>query len=73
RNSPNSQVEGFAIRAKDGKWVWADAKISGNEVIVSAPAVKEPAEVRYAWQNNPTCNLYNGAGFPAAPFQMGVK
>ena len=73
RNSPDSEVEGFAICGKNGKWVWANARISGNEVIVSAPAVKEPVSVRYAWQNNPTCNLYNGAGFPAAPFQMNVK
>ena len=73
RNSPASQLEGFAVCGKDGKWVWADAKISGNKVIVSAPAVKEPTAVRYAWQNNPTCNLYNGAGLPAAPFQLKVK
>ena len=73
RNSPDSEVEGFAICGKNGKWVWANAKISGNKVIVSAPAVKEPTAVRYAWQNNPTCNLYNGAGFPAAPFEMAVK
>jgi sialate O-acetylesterase len=73
RNSPASQLEGFAVCGKDGKWVWADAKISGNKVVVSAPAVKEPTAVRYAWQNNPTCNLYTGAGLPAAPFQLKVK
>ena len=73
RNSPNSELEGFAVCGKDGKWVWANAKISGNDVIVSAPAIKEPTAVRYAWQNNPTCNLYNGAGFPAAPFELKVK
>ncbi len=25
--------------------------------------------VRYAWANNPECNLYNGAGLPASPFR----
>ena len=28
----------------------------------------QPVAVRYAWADNPTgCNLYNGAGLPAAP------
>ena len=73
RNSPASQVEGFTVKAKNGKWFWADAKISGNSVIVSSAQVKEPVAVRYAWQNNPTCNLYNGAGFPAGTFELEVK
>ena len=74
RNSPKAQVEGFAVCGKDGKWYWADeAKIDGNSVIVSSSKVKEPVAVRYAWQNNPTCNLYNGAGFPAAPFELKIK
>ena len=74
RNSPAAQVEGFAVSGADGKWYWADkADIKGNSVVVSSAKVKEPVAVRYAWQNNPTCNLYNGAGFPAAPFELKVK
>ena len=74
RNSPNAQVEGFAVAGKDGKWFWADeAKIDGNTVVVSSAKVKDPVAVRYAWQDNPTCNLYNGAGFPAAPFDLKTK
>ncbi|MBR7104346.1 MAG: hypothetical protein IKC65_05335 [Lentisphaeria bacterium] len=74
RNSPKAQVEGFALCGKNGRWYWADkAEIKGNTVIVSSAKVKEPAAVRYAWQINPTCNLYNGAGFPAAPFEIKLK
>ncbi|MEI6491203.1 MAG: sialate O-acetylesterase [Verrucomicrobiota bacterium] len=69
RNSPSSQIEGFAICGEDKKWVWADAKIQGNTVIVSSDQVPAPIAVRYAWADNPTCNLYNGAGFPASPFR----
>ena len=25
--------------------------------------------VRYAWANNPACNLFNKAGLPASPFR----
>jgi sialate O-acetylesterase len=71
RNSPDSQLEGFAIRAAGGKWEWADARIDAatNTVIVTSPRVPKPEAVRYAWFSNPTCNLYNAAGFPACPFR----
>ena len=69
RNSPNSQLEGFAICGEDRKWVWADAKIDGNNVIVWSDKVPSPAAVRYAWADNPTCNLTNGSGLPASPFR----
>lgn len=69
RNSPNSEMEGFAICGADRKWVWADAKISGNDVIVWSDNVSAPVAVRYAWAENPTCNLFNGAGLPASPFR----
>ncbi len=69
RNSPDTQLEGFAVCGKDGKWFWADeAVIDGDTVVVSSKKVSEPVAVRYAWQNNPNCNLYNKAGFPAVPF-----
>jgi sialate O-acetylesterase len=69
RNSPESELEGFAICGEDHKWVWADAKIDGNTVVVWSDQVPAPVAVRYAWADNPTCNLYNGAGLPAAPFR----
>ncbi len=69
RNNPNSQLDGFAICGEDRKWVWADAKIDGNNVIVWSNEVPSPVAVRYAWANNPTCNLSNGSGLPASPFR----
>ncbi len=69
RNSPNSQLEGFAICGKDRHWVWAEARIEGDTVIVSSDKVTAPVAVRYAWADNPTCNLINGAGFVASPFR----
>ena len=38
-------------------------------VAVSAAAVPEPVKIRYNYSDNPTCNLFNKAGFPAAPFE----
>lgn len=69
RNSPAGELEGFAVCGPDHKWVWATAKIEGDAVIAWNDAVPEPVAVRYAWAQNPFCNLYNGAGLPASPFR----
>lgn len=68
-NSPGSQLQGFELGSADGKWAWANATIDGDYVMVSSPAIAKPVVVRYAWADNPTCNLYNGEGLPAAPFR----
>ncbi len=60
---------GFAIAGADRKFVWADARIEGDRVIVSSPQVAAPVAVRYGWADNPAVNLYNGAGLPASPFR----
>jgi sialate O-acetylesterase len=62
-------LKGFAIAGADRKFVWAEARIDGNTVVVSSPQVPEPVAVRYAWADNPVCNLYNRAGLPASPFR----
>jgi sialate O-acetylesterase len=67
------KLTGFAIAGADGKYVWADAVIDGDTVLVSSPQVTKPASVRYAWSNNPVCNLYNKADLPAVPFATKVE
>jgi sialate O-acetylesterase len=60
----------FEIAGADGRFVPADAKIEGDALVVSSPAVAAPAAVRYAWVNFPDgCNLFNAAGLPAAQFR----
>ena len=67
--SPGSDVQGFAICGADRKWKWAVAKLGKDTVTLSSPEVPEPVAVRYAWADNPTCNLYNADGLPASPFR----
>jgi sialate O-acetylesterase len=69
RNSPESELEGFSICEADRRWVWADAKIEGDTVVVWSKKASHPIAVRYAWADNPTCNLENRAGLPASPFR----
>ncbi len=64
------KLKHFAIAGEDRKFVWADAVISGNKVIVSSPQVQQPVAVRYGWSDNPEdANLYNKEGLPASPFR----
>jgi sialate O-acetylesterase len=63
------KLEGFAIAGDDGKFTWAEAVIDGDAIMVSSPEVAKPVKVRYAWADNPICNLYNQAGLPAVPFR----
>lgn len=62
-------LKGFAVAGADRKFVWADAKIEVDKVVVSSKEVNEPIAVRYGWANNPVCNLYNKEGLPASPFR----
>lgn len=69
KTNDGAPVTGFAIAGPDHVWHWATATIDGNSVIVSSDKVKFPVAVRYAWADNPACNLYNGANLPAFPFR----
>jgi sialate O-acetylesterase len=62
-------VKGFAIAGDDKKFVWADATIDGEDVVVSSPQVAKPVAVRYGWADDPEVSLYNAADLPASPFR----
>jgi sialate O-acetylesterase len=59
----------FSICGEDHQWHWATASLAGDSVVVQSPDVPNPIAARYAWQANAVATLYNGAGFPAAPFR----
>ena len=67
---PGGELKHFAIAGADKKWLWADAKIVGDTVVVSCDAIAKPVAVHYAYSMNPEgCNLYNKEGLPASPFR----
>ncbi len=69
------EPRGFAIAGSDQKWHKAQAKITGKDTVeVWSDEVKEPVAVRYAWADNPVCNLYGRIpgdldGLPVTPFR----
>jgi sialate O-acetylesterase len=70
RTVDNFALKGFAVAGEDRKWAWADAKLLDKErVEVHSDKVPNPVAVRYAWADNPVCNLYSRGGLPATPFR----
>jgi sialate O-acetylesterase len=66
----NGKLRHFSIAGEDKKWHWAEARLEGDQVILSSKAVKKPVAARYAFTMNPAdANLYNIDGLPAAPFR----
>jgi sialate O-acetylesterase len=62
-------LKGFAIRGRQGDWVWATGKFDGQNIVVWSDQVPAPAAVRYAWASNPVISVENGAGLPLYPFR----
>ncbi len=69
-NNKGNGLNEFAIAGPDKKFVWAQAKIKGNKVVVWNENIPDPVAVRYAWADNPDkAGLYNKEGLPASPFR----
>jgi len=70
------KLQGFTISGDEKTFnynrpvfVWADAVIEGNTVVVSSDKVLKPVAVRYAWaKEHPWANLFNKDGLPVLPF-----
>jgi hypothetical protein len=73
----NAPLANFALAGANGTYYAANAPITAsNQVTVWSASVPAPLYVRYAWGNNPPCNLYNQLvdggqtnGLPASPFR----
>lgn len=59
------------IDADEGGFVKAEARIEGDSVLLSAPGVKKPVAMRFAWHMSAEPNLANGAGLPVGAFRAG--
>ncbi len=69
------RIIGFEVAGKDGIFHPAEARVDENLLLVllTCPEVKEPVEVRYAWQPFTRANLVNGAGLPVSTFKYRVS
>ena len=65
-------IAGFEVAGADGNYVPGEVKVDGDTLVVSSAQVASPVAVRYAWADDPVCNLVNQAGLPASPFRSDV-
>ncbi len=66
----DGMLMGFEIAGEDQHFYKTTARISGKQVIISAPEIMIPVAVRYAWADDAgSANLFNQSGLPAVPFR----
>ena len=79
--SDGTQLGGFMVAGRDGRFEWAEAEImNGHQLLVMPPdsIAGEPRLVRYAWEGEPRgadlgwSHLGNTEGMPASPFELVV-
>ena len=68
-SSDGEELREFMVAGADRQFVPATAEIRGDQIVVSSKDVPAPVAVRYAWTNDPTCNLINRERLPASPFR----
>jgi sialate O-acetylesterase len=72
--SSKGELTYFSIAGVNKKFVWAQAKIDSNKVVVWNENIPDPKYVRYAWADNPAgANLVNKELLPASPFEAELK
>ena len=63
-------VAGFVVRSEDGQWHVVEGKVAGkHSVSLQLPGELPITAIRYAWANNPVCNLFTTDGLPVTPFR----
>ncbi|GEM_PF-41981 len=65
-----NKVTELFIAGEDGIIKEANAKIEGNKLIVSHPAVKNPKSVLFSFSDTAISNLFSKSGLPVAPFRI---
>ncbi len=71
--------EGMTLRDSTSPQLWiagedkvfrpAIARVEGDTLVLSNPAVARPVAARYAWAAAPSAVLFGATGLPAAPFR----
>lgn len=65
-----AEAVGFAICGEDKVWQWAKGTVvAPDKVEVWNDSIPKPVAVRYAWSDNPVCNLFSEQGLPVTPFR----
>jgi sialate O-acetylesterase len=64
------RINELYIAGADQKFLPADYKIKGNQLIVFNREIKQPVSVRYAFSDTAIPNLYSSNGLPVSLFRL---
>jgi sialate O-acetylesterase len=68
-----AQPIGFELcGATEASCRFSAAQIVGDKIYLAVATKTAPTHVRYCWADGPICTLFDGAGFPAAPFDLPI-
>ena len=65
---PKTDICGFELAGKDGKFSGATAELRENQIYLTSEKITNPEEARYAWSDDPGCFIYGPDELPLAPF-----
>ena len=52
---------------------FVDAALQRDRVVLDASSIAKPTRVRFCWGDAPICNLHDGSGLPAGPFEIDIQ
>lgn len=63
------RLQYFEVAGADKRYVPAQAKVKGKEVLVWSKQVPQPVAVRFAWREDAIHHLFDQAGLPVSSFR----
>ena len=55
------------------RFVRAQLRENGSVFLEDASGSEQMTRVRFCWGDSPLCNLYDAAGLPVGPFEIGIS
>jgi sialate O-acetylesterase len=52
---------------------FVDSALQPDRVVLDASSLDDATRVRFCWGDAPVCNLHDGSGLPAGPFEIAIQ
>jgi len=70
----SSQGIGFELcGAAPGTCRFVSGTVDADRIVIPTDGGTPPARVRFCWGGSPVCNLSDGSGVPAGPFELALR
>lgn len=74
RARESETVKGFVVQDLSDAWHLVEGKVTAPDTVtLQLPFDGDVKALRYAWADNPVCNLFSREGLPATPFRTDIQ